>query len=261
MPPAATAASTTAQTISAASPVRGAGLRRQRQAGALQLRDEVQPADEHDQHARGAADDHRPQPDLREVGQRVRPAAPQRRGDQRQQHQVARGVADRVPQHVEPVGEDQPGDAEERCGREVLAADRGGVPARGDRPRGDVEVPGRPGAAQPERAGDGGRDGDRYDGRGRDQVPVSNSPAPDQVGEGALVAFGLPDRVAGDADQQPGRPARPAAATAAARRARRSSPKRGNAAPARATPARSTTATVKHTAIARRRWLRISDRM
>ena len=77
------------------------------------------------------------EPGLGEVGQRVGAGAAQRRGDEHEQHEVAGGVADREPEHVGAVGEDQPGDAEERRGGEVLAADRRGVPAAAT-PRGEA---------------------------------------------------------------------------------------------------------------------------
>jgi hypothetical protein len=59
-----------------ARPARRAGLRAECERRALQLRDEVEPADEDDQRAGDAPDDRRAEPDLREVGQGVRPAAP-----------------------------------------------------------------------------------------------------------------------------------------------------------------------------------------
>ena len=58
-----------------------------------------------------------PQPQLAEVGQGERARAAQRRGHEEQQRQVAGGEPDRVPEHVDAVLEDQPGDAEEATPR------------------------------------------------------------------------------------------------------------------------------------------------
>ena len=55
---------------------------------------------------------------LREVGQRVGARAPERRRDEDEQEQVAGRPPDRQPEHVDAAGEDEPGDAEERGGRE-----------------------------------------------------------------------------------------------------------------------------------------------
>jgi hypothetical protein len=147
----------------ASEPARRTGLRRQRQPGPLQLWHQIEPADDDHQHARDPAHDHRLEPDLREVGQRVGAAASQRRRHHGEQDQVAGGVADRVPERVVAVGQDQPGDAQERGSGKVFAADRGRVPARRHGPRGDVEVAGRARPAQAERAHDHGQNADQDD--------------------------------------------------------------------------------------------------
>ena len=128
----------------------GDGL--QGQAGALELRQEVEPPDPEHQDRAEPADDRALQPGLGEVGQRVGAGPPQRGRHQNQEHEVADGVADREPQHVGAEGVDEAGDPQERGGREVLAADGGGVPAWRDGAAGDVEVAGGAGQAQPESA-------------------------------------------------------------------------------------------------------------
>ncbi len=130
-----------------ADPPRGPGDGPQREAGALELRQQVEPADADDEHRRQPAHGPRPQPDLGEVRQRVRAGAAQRRRDECEEDQVARGVPDRVPEDVDAEGEDEARDAEERRRRQVLPTDRGRVPARADRPARDVEVGRRPATA------------------------------------------------------------------------------------------------------------------
>ena len=101
---------------------------------------------------------------LGEVRQRVGPRAAQRCGDEDQQDEVADGVADGEPQHVDAVRQHEAGDAEERRRREVLAADRGRVEQRAHRPRGHEEVRRRarhPYAEEP--------DADRRDDHGDDR--------------------------------------------------------------------------------------------
>ena len=189
-------------TTSPPSPARRAGLGAQRQGRALQLRHEVEPADQHDQHAGHPADRGRAQPDLGEVGQRVRAAAPQRGGHQREQDQVAGGVADRVPEHVEAEGEDEPGDAEEGRGGQVLAADRRRVPARRDRARGDVEVAGGAGPAQPEASRPSSvATTHRATTAIERREPGCAHRLPDQFGERPLVALGVPHGVPAERDQ------------------------------------------------------------
>ena len=113
MPPATTLSMTTRPTTSGADPARGAGDRPQGQPGALELRQQVEPADpDHEQRGEpphGA----RAEPDLGEVRQRVGARAAQRGGDQREQHEVAGRVPDRVPEDVDAEGQHQPGDPEE----------------------------------------------------------------------------------------------------------------------------------------------------
>ncbi len=153
------------------------------------------------------------EPGLGEVRQRVGAGPAQRGGDEDEQHEVAHGVADREPQHVGAEGVDQSGDAEERGGREVLAADRGGVPARRDGAAGDVEVAGGAGQAQPERTDPERHQADQGD--GDDAVRRVHRRA-DQVGEVAFDPLGVPDVVARRPARPPGRPARPGPARAAA---------------------------------------------
>ena len=147
-----------------AEPGRCAGHGLQRQPGALELRQEVEPADPEDED--GAQPAHRAalEPGLGEVRQRVGAGPAQRGGDEDEQHEVAHRVADGEPQHVGAEGVDQPGDAEERGGREVLAADRRGVPARRDGAAGDVEVAGGAREAQAERADPERHQADQGDG-------------------------------------------------------------------------------------------------
>src|SRR5690606_17704392 len=132
--------------------------------GALQLGQQIQPADADHQHAGHPPDRLRGEPRLGEVGQRVGAGAAQRGGDEEQQHQIAGGVADRVPEHVRALDQDEPGDAQEGRGGEVLAADRGGVQPGADGAGGDVEVGGGAGYAQAEGAHEDGRQDDQGDG-------------------------------------------------------------------------------------------------
>ncbi|KYG51306.1 hypothetical protein AWI43_28060 [Streptomyces sp. WAC04657] len=153
----------------AADPVGGAGEDLQGEPGALELRQQVQPADADDEEAGEPPGAPGFEPGLGEVGEGVRAGAAQRGGDEDQQDEVAGGVADRVPEHGGALDEDESGDAEEGGGGEVLAADGGGVEARPDGPRGDVEVGGGAGDPQAEGADeDGGEDdgGDGDDGVG-----------------------------------------------------------------------------------------------
>ena len=75
--------------------------------GALELGQQVEPADRDHEHRAERAHPTRAQPGLGEVGQRVGAAAAQRGGHEDQQHEVARGPADRVPEHVGAGGEHQ----------------------------------------------------------------------------------------------------------------------------------------------------------
>ena len=113
-----------------ADPVRRAEHPLQRDARALHLRQQVEPADDEHERGRRLAQAARPQAADGEIGDGVRAEPPQRRRHQQQQDQVAGGVADRVPQCAEALRHDQPGDAEEGGGRQVLTRDGGGVERR-----------------------------------------------------------------------------------------------------------------------------------
>ena len=142
---------------------RRAGDGAQGDPGALELREQVEPADADDEQRRQRAHVARLQAGLGEVGERVGARSPQRSGDEDQEHDVADGVADGEPEHVGAERVDEAGDAEERRGGEVLAADRRGVPAGADAAAGDVEVARGPGQPQPESTrheGDAADDGD-----------------------------------------------------------------------------------------------------
>ena len=69
--------------------------------GALQLGQQVEAADEQDHDRGGPAQGGRVQPPLGEIGDGVGAEAPQRCGHGGQQHQVAGGVADGVPEGAE----------------------------------------------------------------------------------------------------------------------------------------------------------------
>jgi hypothetical protein len=135
-----------------ADPERRAGEGAQGESRTLELRDEVEHADGDDEQAGGVPRPSRLDAQLGEVGQRVGARAPERRGDEYEQQQVARRPPDRQPEHVDTAGEDEAGDAEERGGREVLPADRRRVEHRTDDAGGDVEVAHRPGDPQAEGA-------------------------------------------------------------------------------------------------------------
>ena len=130
MPPAATAPVTTKATTSAADPVGRAGEDLQRQPGALELGQQVEPADADDEERWRAGA--RPADSSRASAKSGRVYAPERRSGaatKQQQDEIAGGVADRVPEHVGALDEHQAGDAEEGGGGEVLAADGGRVEA------------------------------------------------------------------------------------------------------------------------------------
>ncbi len=138
----------------AADPAGRTGLRPQGERRALQLRHQVQPTDEHDERA-GQPAHH----GASRAGSRRSPAACTRRC----------AAAGRPPERAAPDSPrcSRPGTRGRRSrrrgrdpampevgrGRQVLPADRGGVPARRHRARRDVEVAGRAGPAQAERAG------------------------------------------------------------------------------------------------------------
>ena len=96
------------------------------------------------------------EPELREVRHGVGAGPAQRGRDEQQQAEVPGGEPDRIPQGVGTVLRDQPGDAEERGGGQVLPGDGGGVPPRPDAAGRDQEIGGR--AGQPD-AVDADRDG------------------------------------------------------------------------------------------------------
>ena len=232
IPPGLTDASTTSATTS--EPAHGGRADRgaQRHAGALELRQQVEPADADDQHRAQLAHAARAQPGLGEVGQRVGARATQRSGDEHQQDEVAGGPADRVPEHLRAEGQQQAGDAEEGGGGEVLPADRAGVEPRPHGARGDEEVARRARDPQPPRADHQRRerDQDDRDDAGHDvgvhDGSSSGQHRPDQVGEVALVGLRAPDvepaehhqpRVRQHPEQQPRQRHRPDAYVAQAR--------------------------------------------
>ena len=143
---------------------RRAGDGAQRDPGALELREEVEPPDADDEQRRERSHSARLQARLGEVGERVGARSPQRSGDEDQEDDVADGVADGEPEHVGAERVDEAGDAEERRGGEVLAPDGRGVPAGADAAAGDVEVTRGPGQPEPERARDEGDAADDGDG-------------------------------------------------------------------------------------------------
>ena len=159
----------------AADPRVGAGDEGQGEAGALELREQVQPADGHDEDRRHPADGLGPEPGLGEVGQRVRARAAHRGGDHDEQDEVAERVAHRQPEQVDAAAVDEPRDAEEARRGEVLAADGRGVEARGDRAPGDVEVARPAREAQPEAADGERRQADEHDRDERERVVHGSS--------------------------------------------------------------------------------------
>jgi hypothetical protein len=164
-----------------AHPVRCAEHPLQRDARALHLRQQVEPADDEDQQGRHLAQATGPQTADREVRDRVRAEAAQRRRHEQQQDQVTGGVAHRVPQRAHALRDDEPGDAEEGRGRQVLARDGGGVD-RGRHLAGrDHEVVRRPGHPDAARAD---HDGQQRDERDRSDRGVRHRAAgrPDRPG-------------------------------------------------------------------------------
>lgn len=129
-----------------------AGEDGQRESCALELGQQVQPADADDEGSREASYRVRGEAGLGEVGEGVGAGAAQRGGDEQQEDQVSGRVADRVPEHVGALHEDRAGDAQERGRGEVFAADGGRVEAGADGAGGDVEVGRGAGDAQAEGA-------------------------------------------------------------------------------------------------------------
>ncbi len=219
MPPTATAVTHHGADDQAAEPGRRARSACARvSAGALQLRHEVEPADQDDEQpaaaARTADDRSRIS---REVGQRVRARSAQRRGDEREQDQVAGGVADRVPEHVERRrrararrcrGTTRPTGTPRRSRPRSSAASPRGPRRRSRRSVRARRSPSAPAAivatATTATAVTARRRSPSIRPRRR-----GGSPPPDQFGERALVAFGL-RTACRPARSAPGRRERPA---------------------------------------------------
>ena len=107
-------------------------------------------------------------PERQHVGHRVLARVAQQLRDQQQRHQPGDQEADRVEEAVVAVQRDDAGDAEERGGRHVVAADRHAVLEAGERPAAGVEVGRRLGLpAGPDRDGQGDRDEDQEQGDGQ----------------------------------------------------------------------------------------------
>lgn len=106
-----------------AHPVGCAGEDLQGEARALELGQEIEPADTDDEEAGEPAHGGGLQPGLGEVGEGVGPGTAEGRSHQYQQDEVAGGVSHRIPEHVRPLEQHQPRDAEEGRGGEVLTAD------------------------------------------------------------------------------------------------------------------------------------------
>ena len=154
MPPPITVSTTTSPAAGDPAP-RGQGRqRRQRQPRTLQLRQQVEPADDQHEDRAQPAQAFGVQAGDREVGNRVGPGPAQRCRHEEDERQVAGGERDREPQGVRAVAQDHPGDAEERRSRQVLARDRAGVGDRPDGARGDEEVRRAAGDAHPDRPDD-----------------------------------------------------------------------------------------------------------
>ena len=80
------------------------------------------------------------QPALGEVGNGVGAEAPERGGHGHEEHQVAGGVPDRIPEGSEPLEHGQAGNAQERRRGQVLPRNGGGVEERRDLAGGHHEV-------------------------------------------------------------------------------------------------------------------------
>ena len=162
-------------------PEEGPGLadaqqQRDQRAGADHLGDEVEDRHRDGRDTGGHPDRALAHPERQHVAHRVAAGVAHQLGDQQQGDQPRDQEADRVEEAVVPEQRDQPGDAEERRGGHVVAADRQAVLEGRERPAGGVEVGGRlvlP--AGPER--DVQRDGDE------DEEQADRQPAP-RVGAG-----------------------------------------------------------------------------
>jgi hypothetical protein len=91
------------------------------------LGQQVEQADGEGGDRRGGADRDGPQPQVDDVGHRVPPGVPERFTDQQEHEQPADQEADGVEEAVVPGEGDDARDAEERGGRQVVAADRDAV--------------------------------------------------------------------------------------------------------------------------------------
>ncbi len=133
-------------------PGRSAGEGLEGESGALQLRHQVEHADQADQPARHPPRGRRLHSELREVGQRVGTRTTQRSSHEDQQEQVPDRPPDRVPEHVDTAREHQSGHSEERRRGQVLTTDGRGVEDRADASRRDEEVARRARDPHPEGA-------------------------------------------------------------------------------------------------------------
>src|SRR5690606_38840387 len=99
--------------------------------------------------------------------------APERCGDEDEEDDVARRVADRQPERVEPAFIDETGDAQEARSGEVFAADRARVAGRADEAGRDVEVARGPRQPQTEGAHGQGDETDQDDRRDGEHVDAA----------------------------------------------------------------------------------------
>ena len=141
MPPPTTVSTTTSPAPAMPLQAGRAGQRGQRQPGALELGQQVEPPDDRARRPCTAGAGRR---EFRRAtaksGTVYAPGAAQRRADEEHQRQVAGGERDGEPQGVRAVAQDHPGDPEERRRRQVLPGDRARVGDRADGARGDEEV-------------------------------------------------------------------------------------------------------------------------
>ena len=164
-----------------ADPVGRAGHDSERQAGPLELGQQIEPADEEHDRRGQRTDAGAAQPRLREVGNRVGAKAPQRGRDEQQQGQIAGGEAERLPQGAGPELHLQAGNPQKARRRQVLARDRRGVPPCRHRARGHQQVrrrahePHAP-CPQPQRADGDGADRQQRGHARRPARPVTSPP-------------------------------------------------------------------------------------
>ena len=154
-------------------------------AGADHLGDQVERHD--DQRAGGGqrADRRLLEPVRGHVGEGVLAEVAELLRDQEQDDRPADQEADRVDQPVEARGIDQRRDAEERCGRHIVAGDRQTVLEAGDAAAGGVEVLRRLGLGR-------GPVGDAQRSRHEDQEHDDGGPV------GRLLLDGARDRIGGE---------------------------------------------------------------